>query len=471
MSIPLKSLSAEQFRALLEVEESHFIDLKSAEISPANLSKTAAAFCNTSGGELFIGIEEAVGEQGKERKWNGFTDLEAANAHIQVIEGMSPLGNHYDAEFLRAIDAPGFVLHLTMFKTKEIISASNGKVYVRRSAQSLPVENEVALERLKYDKGIKSFEDELANAKIEDIANSTTVIEFLLDVVPSAEPDQWLSKQQVLIDGRPTVAGILLYSDLPQAVLPKRSAIKILRYQTKDHGERDFLAFDPLTIEGPIYSLVYDGVDKCKELIEQIKKLGPDGLQTIVYPEEALHEVLTNAVLHRDYSIAADVQVRIFDNRVEIESPGRLPGHVTVDLITKTQFARNPKLVRLVNKFKNPPNKDVGEGLRTTFEAMDKLRLKKPVIEERENSVVVVLRHESLGSPEQLVMEYLEKNAEITNAIGREITGIRSENTMKEVFYRLRDRDQLEQVPNKFGNKAAWRKKKGQPLQPPDLFE
>lgn len=461
MPIPLKTISLEQLNAVLQVEESHFVDLKSIDIAPGGLTKTASAFCNTSGGELFIGIEEIEGERGKERNWSGFIDQEAANAHIQVIEMMSPLGNHYDAEFLGSAGAPGLVLHITMYKTKEIISASNGKVYVRRSAQSLPVEGEVAIERLKYDKGIKSFEDELANAKVEDIANSITILEFLLDVVPSAEPDQWLSKQQVLVDGRATVAGVLLYSDLPQAILPKRSAIKILRYQTKELGERDFLAFDPLTVEGPIYSLVYDAVDRCKEIIEKINKLGPDGLESIVYPEEALHEVITNAVLHRDYSIAADVQVRIFDNRVEIESPGRLPGHVSVNLITKTQFARNPKLVRLVNKFKNPPNKDVGEGLRTTFEAMDKLRLKKPLIEERENSLLVILRHESLGSPEQLVMDYLVKNSEITNAIAREISGIKSENTMKEVFYRLRDRDQLEQVPGKFGNKAAWRRKEG----------
>lgn len=459
MQIPLRTISAEQLNALLLIEESHFIDLKSIEISPASLTKTVAAFCNTSGGEVFIGIEEIEGAQGKERNWSGFADQEAANAHIQVIEKMSPLGNHYDAEFLNSTEASGLVLHLTVRKTKDIVYASNTKVYVRRSAQNLSVEGEIAIERLKYDKGIKSFEDELAVAKAEDITKSITIRDFLLDVIPSSEPAQWLSKQQVLLDNRPTVAGVLLYSDLPQAILPKRSAIKILRYQTKDQGERDFLAFDPLTIEGPIYTLVYDSVDKCKELIEEIKKLGPDGLEPIQYPEEALHEVLTNAVLHRDYSIAADVQVRIFDNRVEIESPGRLPGHVTVDLITKTQFARNPKLVRLVNKFKNPPNKDVGEGLRTTFEAMDKLRLKKPIIEERENSVVVVLRHESLGSPEQLVMEYLEKNAEITNAIGRDITGIKSENTMKEVFYRLRDRGQLEQVPGKLGNKAAWRLK------------
>lgn len=115
-------------------------------------------------------------------------------------------------------------------------------------------------------------------------------------------------------------------------------------------------------------------------------------MEKIQYPQEAPHEILTNAVLHRNYNVASDVQVRIFDNRVEIESPGKLPGHVTTNNIISTQFARNPRLVRLVNKFDNPPNKDVGEGLNTAFEAMNKLRLKKPVIEETDNSVVVTLQ-------------------------------------------------------------------------------
>ncbi|NHZ78948.1 ATP-dependent DNA helicase RecG [Massilia sp. CCM 8695] len=460
MSIPLKTLSNEQYQALLAIEESHFSDLKSIDIGPGKLTNTVSAFCKNSGGEIFIGIEELEGETGKVRVWDAFADQEAANAHLQVIERLYPIGNHYIAEFLKCNGAPGVVLHVTVFKTQEIVFASNGKAYVRRGSQNLPVDADGALDRLKYDKGIKSFEDELTNAQLDEVENSLITLEFITTVVPSTDPVHWLQKQRVLIGDRLSVAGVLLYSDLPQATLPKRSAIKILRYQTKNEGERDFLAFDPLTIEGPIYSLVYDAVDQCKMLIEEIKKLGPNGLEKIIYPEEALHEVLTNAVLHRDYSIAADVQVRIFDNRIEIESPGRLPGHVTVELITKTQFARNPKLVRLVSKFKNPPNKDVGEGLRTTFEAMDKLRLKRPLIEERENSVVVILRHESLGSPEQLVMEFLKSNAEISNATGREITGIKSENTMKEVFYRLRDRDQLEQVPGRNGNKAAWQIKK-----------
>jgi hypothetical protein len=89
---------------------------------------------------------------------------------------------------------------------------------------------------------------------------------------------------------------------------------------------------------------------------------------------------------------------------------------------------------------------------------MKKLRLKEPIIEEAENSVLVILRHESLGTPEQLVMQYLETHEEITNSIARDLTAIKSENTMKEVFYRLRDRGMLEQVPDKRGKSSAWRK-------------
>ncbi|WP_445305523.1 ATP-binding protein [Microcoleus sp. herbarium2] len=65
----------------------------------------------------------------------------------------------------------------------------------------------------------------------------------------------------------------------------------------------------------------------------------------------------------------------MFDNRIEIENLGKLPGHVTVKNILKEQYARNGAIVRIINKFPNPPNKDVGEGLNTAFQAMAKLRL------------------------------------------------------------------------------------------------
>jgi ATP-dependent DNA helicase RecG len=203
---------------------------------------------------------------------------------------------------------------------------------------------------------------------------------------------------------------------------------------------------------------VYSAVTQTKKVIEGVKRLGEEGLEAVEYPEEALHEVITNAVLHRDYSIVADVQIRVFDNRVEVESPGRLPGHVTIANILDSQSARNPALVRLINKFPNPPNKDLGEGLDTAFRAMETLRLKPPVILEKDASVLVVIRHESLGSPEELVMRYIENHEEITNTVAREITGIKSENSMKNVFLRLKARNMLEPIPERKGSASAWRK-------------
>lgn len=458
MAVSVKSISDEEVEMLLDTVEGHFVDLKAIDISAASATKTASAFANTAGGEIIIGIDERVGDSGQERVWRGFEDPEAANGLIQALEAMSPLGNHYAIEFFQNGHQVGFVAHVTIFKSREILSASNGKIYVRRGAQKLPVEGDEAIRRLNFDKGITTFEDEFLDVDVKELSNSITAIEFMLNVVPTSEPETFLEKQRVVIKGRPTVAGVLLFSDEPQAILPKRSAIKLFRYSTKAEGERDTLAFDPVTIEGSLYNLIYSAVEKSREIIESIQKLGPSGLENVSYPEEALHEIVTNAVLHRDYSIAADVQVRIFDDRVEIESPGKLAGHVTVANVLKEQYARNPKIVRLINKFPNPPNKDVGEGLNTAFAAMDKLRLKAPEIREHENSVLVVLKHESLASPEQLVMEYMNTHDEITNLIARDLTGIKSENSMKEVFYRLRNRGLLEQIPDRLGNKAAWRK-------------
>src|SRR5438876_8651625 len=141
----------------------------------------------------------------------------------------------------------------------------------------------------------------------------------------------------------------------------------------------------------------------------------------IEYPPETLHEIITNAVIHRDYSVADDVHIRIFDNRIEIQSPGRLPAHVTTKNFLTERFARNGAIVRLLNKFPDPPNKDVGEGLNTAFEKMHQLGLREPTIEERDSDVLVTIRHEPLASPEEAILRYLADNETIKNKTARTI--------------------------------------------------
>ena len=200
---------------------------------------------------------------------------------------------------------------------------------------------------------------------------------------------------------------------------------------------------------------------KIAEIMDSVKIMGTNGLENVKYPNETIWEILVNAVIHRDYSISDDIHIFIFNNRIEIKSPGKLPGYVTVDNILEARFSRNSKIVRTLNKYKNPVNKDMGEGLNTAFQKMQEFRLKPPVISEDGNYIKVVIGHTPLASPEESVMEFLELHPIIKNRQARQITGISSENAMKGIFYKLRDRGLIEQVFSKTGNKVvAWKKAK-----------
>ena len=458
MPIERVTITAEQVQKILQFEEGHFLDLKAIEIAPAKLTRHVSAFANADGGDLYIGIDE--NKSTGTRAWRGFANVEAANGHLQIFDRLFPLGQDFAYTFLTCPPDTTLVLQIAISKTRDIKVASDTVPYIRRGAQSLPVDTQEALERLRLNKGITSFETETVNAEHDVISNSVIALEFLLNVVPTAEPEPWMKKQQLIKADKPTVAGILLFCEEPQALLPKRCSIKIYRYQTSEAvGTRETLAFNPITVEGCTYQQIDGAVKKTIAVVQELSILGESRLEKVLYPTETLHEIITNAVLHRDYSIADDVHIRIFENRIEVESPGRLPAHITENNILDERFARNGTLVRLINKFPDAPNKDVGEGLNTAFEAMRKLRLKDPIIRQRENSVLVQIRHEPLASPEEIVLQYLEQNSHINNTKGREICHIGSENVMKRVFERLIDSDLIERDPELRGRASAYRKK------------
>jgi ATP-dependent DNA helicase RecG len=459
-TIAVTFITPEERNNLYNEQEGDFFELKSIDINPGKLTDTLSAFANTNGGELYVGIDEKKTGKIINHKWRGFINPEAANGHIQAIEEFFPIGHYCNYTFLQCMKNKGLILKLEIHRTREVMKASNGIAYLRRGAQNLPQKTYDQLRRLELNKGISSYETETINVEPKTIESSKVLREFLSNVAPSAESHNWLKSQNLINKDKPTIAAAILFAEEPQAIFPKHCGIKILRYRTQDkEGSRPVLAFDPLTIEGHAYKLICDAVSKTIEIIEDIPKLGSLGLLPIQYPRETLHEIITNAVLHRDYSIASDIQIRIFDNRIEIESPGSLPGHITIDNILYEQFARNSHIVRLINKFPNPPNKDVGEGLNTAIDAMTRLKLKAPIIQENESSVTVYIKHESLASPEEAVLQYLATSYTITNRKARILTGIQSENSMKKVFYRLRDSNLIEQVPGKVGASSAWQKK------------
>src|SRR5688572_8280091 len=89
MSIIVDKITDKQLQEVLLYVEGHFLDIKAKGIRPSKLTKAISAFANADGGELYIGIAE---QGGLPHKWDGFSDPEEANAHIQVFETLFPLG-------------------------------------------------------------------------------------------------------------------------------------------------------------------------------------------------------------------------------------------------------------------------------------------------------------------------------------------------------------------------------------------
>ena len=447
-----KTITQKDVDDILTIQEDWLTDKKGKDIKPAKLSKTVSAFANTNGGDIYLGISHT--EDKTVYFWDGFDSEEKMNQHIDVVTNMFDSYEDYSMETYQSSVNGTFVLHIIIHKTQKIIYASDGKAYIRHGVQNFPCDDDEKLIRLRLDKGLSSYEDEYTQSNLDDLKSSRVLCNFLTQVAPTTTPYDWLRRQKIMnSNAHISVAGVLLYDECPQATLPKQSAIKILRYHTEEAiGTRETLDVGfPITIEGDIYSLIHDAVQKTKKIVETSGVVGESDTEMKEYPEITLHEIITNAILHRDYSIKKDIQIRIFTNRIEIES-------ITLENILQEQCARNPKIVRLISKFPSPPNKDVGEGLNSAFSAMRQMQLKDPKIEESESSVIVTIKHERLADAETVVWEYLQSHNTISNETARLLTGITDANKMKRVFYRLRDQGKMQIVEGTKSSATLWEK-------------
>lgn len=453
------SLTEIDILALSMRKEDDLFDRKSPEIDGRGVQKIAVAFANADGGEFIIGIADEKEEGDPAKRWRGVSEPEKFNGHLQALFNLNPTVD-FSHEFLSHPDHQTYALRVHIEKTPDVAKTSDGKVYQRKGAQSLPVTDPARIQSLAFAKGARSYEDTiLPNLRAEEIVDSSEMARFCVELQPSQEPLAFSINEGLVEKSKflPNSAGVLLFSDNPPAVFPRRCGVKIVFYDTKSEApERDHLKINE-TLGGPIYQLAHATAERVAEIMSGISISTAAGLAKVAYPPEAIWEVLVNALIHRDYSIADDVQLIIYQNRIEIKSPGKLPGFVTEDNYLDVRYSRNPKIVRTLARYKNPPNKDLGEGLNTAFQKMKEWKLSAPRLFEDGNYVRVIISHNPLASPEELVLEFLNNHAEIKNSQARDITGIRSENQMKNVFIRLQQQKMLEPVPGKKGSSSAWR--------------
>lgn len=114
------------------------------------------------------------------------------------------------------------------------------------------------------------------------------------------------------------------------------------------------------------------------------------------YPEFAWFEGIVNAVTHRNYSIFGDyIRIMMFDDRLEIHSPGKLPNIVTVENIKHERFSRNPRIARTLTEFGWV--REMNEGVKRIYSEMESYFLHEPKYTEPGNKVVLTLENNILS--------------------------------------------------------------------------
>lgn len=363
----VREITKKDVSSILNLNEDHYNDFKSKRISPSKLQECFVAFANSDGGDLYIGIEDKA-HSGE--RIVGYNEPEEANQVIStLLEETSPAVENVGIEFLK-VENKGLILHISVPKSPKVHYTATGDCYIRINAQKKKIKGE-RVTQLGYSKGAEPFETRpVTHVEIGDFVESPSLADYMQRVGTNLSVENFLRKQRLLTvkEGSkfPNVGCVLLFDEEPQATMETRCAVKVYRLRTTESEyKREQLEELPITITGGIEDVIKKTIHQVSKYIDGASFHDGGQLVKLQYPSEALKEILVNAVIHRDYSLNDDIHVRIFDNKIEIQSPGRLPGYMRIENLYDDRFSRNPNIVRMLHNLPNPVNHDIGEGLDT----------------------------------------------------------------------------------------------------------
>jgi predicted HTH transcriptional regulator len=188
--------------------------------------------------------------------------------------------------------------------------------------------------------------------------------------------EKLLTNLKLLKEGNLTLAGLLIFGAKPSRIRPQY-IIKAVAFPGTDISGNEYL--DSEDIDGILFHQYKNAMAFLKRNLKKVQRGQNVNLPGILeIPEIALEEAVVNALVHRDYFIDSSIRIFVFDDRVEIISPGKLPNTATIENIKQgIQIARNPILLSFVPKLKIPYH-GIGSGIRRMIAECRKAGIKEP---------------------------------------------------------------------------------------------
>lgn len=215
--------------------------------------------------------------------------------------------------------------------------------------------------------------------------------------------------------GEVTVADILLFSKDVNYYFP-RAQIRFVRYDgTIEKYGTEMNVIKDRIFNGPLLDQLNAAINYVREQIKERTFLEERGIFTTIpeYPETAWKELIVNAVCHREYAIkGTDIQIKMFDDKIVVDSPGNLPGNVRIDNIQHTHYSRNPMIAAYLKAYKFV--KEFGEGMERMFKDMEEANLPKPTFKDEYFMMKATIRNSN-------VSQYDFKSKDVGQDVGQEI--------------------------------------------------
>jgi ATP-dependent DNA helicase RecG len=430
-------------------EETQTIEFKrlDGERVVAKIIQTMVAMANTDGGRIVVGVDDP-----EKSLQSGIDRVYGIEENIELFDSIKhelrrivpPISGMLRPKMVHVKEVNKTIAIFEVSKATESFHSIEDIVYIRlnKSNKRLTAHEIV---KMSYAKGFEKADRELVKVDFELLRTTyyedwrasrgitdTSIRDVLYKTGLARRENGTLF---------PTRAAVLLFAQYPTNLMDTKCTIRILQYTgtVETYGETPNLIGNPITIEGPLIKLIADAQAQVLQLLRSGIEIRSGFVTRYRIPERALKEAITNAVIHRDYHIKRDIEVKIFEDRVEINNPGLLPYNITTRNIGKVRADgyRNDIIVKHLREFPAPPNLDQNEGVRAIQSEMISSNLYPAAYwtyPMYEDAVEVGLFNEIRATEWDKVREYLIASKYIDNKTARQVTGVVQVHNMSRLF-------------------------------------
>ena len=375
-----------------------------------SLAAEMAAFANTNGGTIYIGVDDDGSPTGLAKRDVGRVNQLISNAASQGVR--SPLTVQTENVLLEN-GRTVIVLNVPKGIDKPYFD-TDAVIWLKTGSDKRRVNSKEELQRI-FQGTHKFHADELPTKAGIDKLDKLRLRDFLRDINHIEYPDdptelkRLLQNMNLMTDNaKLNLAGVLLFAERPELIKPQ-FVVKAIHFPGNEFHQTDYI--DTEDFEGPLPKIFADALAFVMRNLHKLQAgRGVNAPGTPEIPAAVFEELLVNALVHRDYMVSAPIRLFIFADRIEIISPGHLPNNLTVDKIRAgTSNTRNPILFYYASKGLLPFH-GIGSGVGRALDSWPDIEF----VDDRDRCLFIATIRRGTAPNLQFVEENVRKGAKVS---------------------------------------------------------